>query len=138
MNRFQLPIGVYTILFMIIGLGSVFFTYMGWLIVRLTTVKAQSPAFRFWESYIFMLWWPTQGVIMATIPILVMTGVVKMSLSESAGLPLENIPCSYEALDMGRMDDEMRKTCRNGRTGTCFLVSGFLMLLSGCKYVVPR
>jgi hypothetical protein len=135
MNRFQLPYHVYCILYCVIGAGAVSFTFVAWFYFRIITRRAQAPPFRFGECYEFMLWWPIQGVTTASIPVLVLWFVIKIMLGPSIDVTAA-IPCTYEDVNTGMLDPTDR--CRNGRTGTCFLIGGVLLMISASKLIVPQ
>eukprot|EP00928_Gymnodinium_smaydae_P052443 TRINITY_DN3633_c0_g1_i1.p1 TRINITY_DN3633_c0_g1~~TRINITY_DN3633_c0_g1_i1.p1 ORF type:complete len:5302 (-),score=561.54 TRINITY_DN3633_c0_g1_i1:86-14599(-) len=137
MNAFQLPYYIYAFLYCIIGLGSLSFTLLAWFILRMCTRKAETPPFRFKECYNFMLWWPLQGVVVASVPIVFICSVVKISLSESID-PMAAIPCTYEGLAAGNLKSAEQERCRAGRTGTCFIIGGVMIMWSGSKLIVPR
>jgi len=136
MNAFELPIWVYTILYVVIGMGAVAFTFVAWVTIRLGIKKTSTMPFRLGECYDFMLNWPMQGVVIATIPIGVLCAVIKISFQPFADVT-QSIPCTYEAFSIGQLDENEQKRCRNGRAGTCFCIGGMLMLISGAKLLVP-
>lgn len=137
MNAFELHIFVYALLYCVIGLGAVGLTMICWFGIRLTINKSHTNPFHFKEQYEFMLWWPMQGVIIASIPIVVLCAVIKISFLPIADLT-QNIPCTYSGWSIGNLDATEQERCRNGRTGTCFMIGGTLMLWSGSRLLVPQ
>jgi len=137
MNAFELPLWVYTVLYIVVGMGAVAFTLIAWVCIRLSIKKTATMPFRLFECYDFMLNWPLQGVIIASIPIGVLCAVIKISFQPFADVT-KSIPCTYEAFSIGQLDENEQDRCRNGRTGTCFLIGGLLMLVSGAKLLVPQ
>eukprot|EP00929_Paragymnodinium_shiwhaense_P093182 TRINITY_DN5330_c0_g2_i1.p1 TRINITY_DN5330_c0_g2~~TRINITY_DN5330_c0_g2_i1.p1 ORF type:complete len:6836 (+),score=1501.21 TRINITY_DN5330_c0_g2_i1:1561-20508(+) len=136
MNGFQLEYPVYCLLYCVIGLGSVAFTLVAWFVLRIATRKAQVPPFRLWECYEFLLWYPFQGVLAATVPVCIIFAIVKGMLYPALD-PMQGMPCTYAGLLLPSIEDTEKLRCRNGRTGTCFMVGGALMLWSGSKLIIP-
>jgi len=137
MNNFELPLIVYAILYCVIGGGAVAFTLISWFIVRLGVQRVSTPPFRLWECYDFMLWWPLQGVLIASIPMAALCTVIKLSFQPWADLT-QDYACTYDGFSTGQLDIYEQQRCRNGRTGTCFLIGGVLMMWSGSKMLVPQ
>eukprot|EP00933_Yihiella_yeosuensis_P060769 TRINITY_DN63553_c0_g1_i1.p1 TRINITY_DN63553_c0_g1~~TRINITY_DN63553_c0_g1_i1.p1 ORF type:complete len:1498 (-),score=364.61 TRINITY_DN63553_c0_g1_i1:92-4261(-) len=137
MNKFQLPLSIYCILYCVIGLGAVGFTLAAWMAVRVKVRKATAPPFRLRECYEFMLWWPIQGVTAATIPVFVICAFIKISLTTGINIAAA-VPCTYESFSTGRNDPKEQERCTNGRTGTCFLAVGIMVMVSGSKLMIPR
>jgi len=139
MNGFQLPYEIYVLLYCVIGLGAVAFTLGSWMILRAVTRKAEVPPFRFAECYEFFLYWPFQGVLFATVPLIVVCSVIKFNLHPAfGGASVGWIPCKWSEMHLVGTIDSATNTCYKGRTGTCFMIAGCLMLLSGAKLIVPR
>jgi len=137
MNGFQLPYAVYCILYCVIGMAAVFFTFSFWFVLRVTTRKAKTPPFRWKECYEFLLWWPIQGVVTATVPIAILCAIIKISQLPAIDVT-KDLPCTYESLSLGMLDDTEKARCRAGRTGLCFMIAGVLMLFSGSQKIIPR
>eukprot|EP00927_Polykrikos_kofoidii_P032251 TRINITY_DN27535_c0_g1_i1.p1 TRINITY_DN27535_c0_g1~~TRINITY_DN27535_c0_g1_i1.p1 ORF type:complete len:1110 (+),score=252.25 TRINITY_DN27535_c0_g1_i1:164-3331(+) len=136
MNKFQLPLQVYILLYCGIGLSAVSFTLIAWAVLRLVTRRSQTPPFRLKECYEFMLWWPLQGVMSASVPVCVICFIVKVMLHPAVD-PMKNVPCTWRALGAGAISETEQERCRNGRTGGCLLLGGVLMLWTGSKLIVP-
>lgn len=137
MNEFQLPYHVYGILYCLIGLGAVGATLVAWAGIRLKVRKANQPPFRLLECYEFMFWWPVQGVTFATLPVVFACGFIKLLLAPEFNFT-GAIPCTYGELASAQTDESESERCRQGRTGTCFLLAGMLMLVSGSRLIIPR
>eukprot|EP00435_Cladocopium_sp_Y103_P014104 s1122_g3.t1 len=137
MNEFQLPYHVYGILYCLIGLGAVGATLVAWAGIRLKVRKANQPPFRLLECYEFMFWWPVQGVTFATLPVVFACGFIKLLLAPEFNFT-GAIPCTYGELASAQTDEGESERCRQGRTGTCFLLAGMLMLVSGSRLIIPR
>ena len=93
------------------------------------------PRFRLWECFEFMLWWPFQGVTVASVPVMVLCLFIKILSDPDIADFFKDIPCSYEALDTNEFDE---KKCRQMRVGTSFFLAGIFALWSGSKMIVPR
>merc|ERR1719158_1283449 len=132
MNEFQLPFSVYSVLFCAVGLAAVGTWLICWMVVRLSVKCAKIPYFRFLECYEFMLWWPAQGVIVASIPVIILLAIIKILFSPSFDL-MRNIPCDWVDIGSSKVI-----SCKNARTGSCFYIGGLMMLWSGSEMIIPK
>jgi len=137
MNLFQLPYLVYGILYCIIGLGAVFFTVGGWIVIRLRSKVKTIPPWRFTECYEFLLWWPTQGVAIASVPIILVVSIIKISFLEDVNL-ISSIPCTYAGWNNNLLDASEVERCRLGRSGVCFMLTGLFSMYSASRMIIPR
>ncbi|CAJ1355006.1 unnamed protein product [Effrenium voratum] len=84
-----------------------------------------------------MFWWPVQGVSFATLPVVFACAMIKLLLNPQFNFT-GGIPCKYSELASAQTDEKESETCREGRTGTCFLLAGLLMMVSGSRMMIPR
>lgn len=136
MNKFQLGEEVYTAIFMFIGLSCVGFAIAALIFLRLITHAARTPPFRLKECYEFLLWWPLQGVIVASAPVMVLCLLVKLLFSVD---PTSSWACTFAAFEMGKSVSAAELgRCKRGRTGTSFLIGGALIMWNASKLLLPR
>merc|ERR1719271_2243803 len=72
MNGFELEPIVYIILYMLIGGAGGMSCFIAWCMLRATQKKLTIPRFQLYECYEFMLYWPTQGVCLASVPVMIL------------------------------------------------------------------
>jgi len=133
MDGFELSYTIYSMLYAIIGLAGCFTTLAFWLILRISVGKLTIPRFQLFECYEFMLWWPVCGVTIASVPIIVLAGLIKLAFLPIFD-PFQTWGCDWL---MTELNDEMKAHCRSARVGTCLFVGGFIMLWSASKLLVP-
>ncbi|KAF4746788.1 hypothetical protein FOZ62_016661, partial [Perkinsus olseni] len=139
MNAFQLPLSVYCVLFALIGALAVVVTWLSWLVMRIGVKRVQSPRFQLAECFEFMLLWPIQGVCIASLLVVVLSIIIKVTFTDFAD-PFQGIGCSWpQAVGTSGAAEEMdTETCKQARMGESFLLAGLMMLWSGSKLMVPK
>merc|ERR1719253_858390 len=93
------------------------------------------PRFQLAECYEFMLFWPLQGVILATVPVAALVVLIMMSFSEFGDV-MRGTHCSYDADEL--LTESIQEYCKSARTGSALMIGGFMMLWSGSKLLIPR
>jgi hypothetical protein len=133
MDGFELDLDIYFGLYVVIGLAGCFTTLVVWAMLRAIVPKLTIPRFQLVECYEFMLWWPIQGVSIASVPIIVLAGLIQVMF-----LPIFD-PFMYIGCDwmQTEMNDDTRDHCKDARVGACLFIAGFMMLWSGSKLIVP-
>ena len=150
MNTFQLAWYVYVFVFGLTGCSVVGLGIFAWMALRLISsvwkkIRSRSgrvSKFQLWDCYSFFLGYSIQGVVVASVPFVFVTGFVKLiNLPDFAFLA--SLPCAFErgssstssALLTGITDPAI---CAPIRTGTCLIMSGVLTLWTSSKYFAPR
>ena len=120
MNNFQLPLSVYCIVYSLVGIGVMGLGWSVWVGFRLFAKIASMPKMRLLESYRFHFGWAFSGMLVATLPIMLLAGFVKVFFSSILD-PLGSIPCAWtkgsssgESVILGGTSDQI--TCKNVRT----------------------
>ncbi|KAF4714943.1 hypothetical protein FOZ63_008782, partial [Perkinsus olseni] len=129
----------YCVLFALIGALAVVVTWLSWLVMRIGVKRVQSPRFQLAECFEFMLLWPIQGVCIASLLVVVLSIIIKVTFTDFAD-PFQGIGCSWpQAVGTSGAAEEMdTETCKQARMGESFLLAGLMMLWSGSKLMVPK
>nr|CCA19102.1 conserved hypothetical protein [Albugo laibachii Nc14] len=145
MNGFQFSAHVYLILFLFVGLLTAFMGFAVWIINRCLTKSQNPPRFRFQQLLWNIFASPSYGVILATIPILIVCGVVyawwhgftsEDSVTEPIKASFESIPGDYTY--QKALTQEQITLYKRGRVGTCFFVTGIYILVLGASLLIPH
>jgi hypothetical protein len=101
MNAFMLDPSIYGVLYVVVGLASIGVAIIAWALVRLSSKNIHTPPFDLKECYEFMLWWPVQGVLIASTPVVVLFAIIVVMIKFD---PASQVPCQYDELADNIMD----------------------------------
>ena len=148
LNSFSLPLYVYILVYLIVGLAVVGSAIASWGVVYFAVGKkflsgtGHIPKWRLWDCFSFYLNYAVQGVVIGVIPPLAMVGIIKgimyptMDLFRSQNCAWPKVASSAQSVILSGTNDP--QTCQYVRTGTCLVFGGIFLLWASSSFFSPR
>ena len=148
LNSFSLPLYVYLLVYLVVGLAVVGSAIAAWGIVyvvvgeKFLSSTGHIPKWRLWDSFDFYLNHSLQGVIVGVVPPLAIVGIIKgvmyptVDLFKNQNCAWPKVASSAQSVILSGTNDP--QTCRYVRTGTCLVFGGIFLLWASSSFFSPR
>ena len=148
LNSFSLPLYVYVLVYLLVGLAVVGSAIASWGVVYLLVGKkflsstGHIPKWRLWDSFDFYLNYSLQGVVVGVLPPLAIVGIIKGVMYPSVDL-FRNQECAWPKVASSAQSvilsgTDNPETCKFVRTGTCMVFGGIFLLWASSSFFSPR
>ena len=148
LNSFSLPLYVYVLVYLLVGLAVVGSAIASWGMVyilvgkRFLSSTGHIPDWRLWDSFDFYLNHSLQGVIVGVVPPLAIVGIIKgvmypsMDLFKNQNCAWPKVASSAQSVILSGTNNP--QTCQYVRTGTCMVFGGIFLLWASSSFFSPR
>jgi hypothetical protein len=136
---------VFIVLFVAIGVMGVLVLSSFWFVTRITTQLEVPPNLNFFSYFGLVVPNPTAGILLALIPISIVTGILAVYIKGDKLIYGEIDATGTWMLDTMKvhfMDVRVNvnniEKVRSGRMGAGFFFIGFYSIISGSRFFIPR